>query len=83
MKENNCILVLEPPILADRLHLGYKRGDTKVLGPSNWKMKLLGYKMGKTRKIQLCGERSRVEFWLLCLKASDIQVEMLRWLSHT
>lgn len=79
MKESNCILVLEPPILADR----YKRGDTKVLGLSNWKMKLLGYKIGKTRKIQLCGKRSRAEFWMLCLKASDIQVEMLRWLSHT
>lgn len=42
--------MLELPVLAEQLDLGYKRGDTKVLGLSNWKMKLLGYKMGKTRK---------------------------------
>lgn len=28
--EKFCILKLEPPTLADRLDMGYKRGDTKI-----------------------------------------------------
>lgn len=50
-------LKIELPTLADRLDVECKRGDAKILGLSNWKMKLLGNKMGQTVGRSIYGRR--------------------------